>query len=112
MFILIYVDAIIVASSKQEVVSALLKNLHEEFALKDLGNLHYFLGIEVNKTQNGILLTQKKYATDLLRSTNMGNCKPESTPLSTSEKLHLHEGYLFGPNDATQYRSVVGACSI
>jgi hypothetical protein len=109
MFILIYVDDIIVASSKQEAVSALLKNLQEEFALKDLGNLHYFLGIEVNKTQNGILLTQEKYATDLLRRTNMANCKPESTPLSTSEKLHLHEGSLLGPNDATQYRSVVGA---
>ena len=109
MFILIYVDDIIVASSKQEAVSALLKNLQEEFALKDLGNLHYFLGIEVNKTQNGILLTQDKYATDLLWRTNMANCKPESTPLSTSEKLHLHEGSLLGPNDATQYRSVVGA---
>jgi hypothetical protein len=82
----LYVDDIIVASSKQEVVSALLKNLQEEFALKDLGNLHYFLGLEVNKTQNGILLTQEKYATDLLRRTNTANCKPESTPVGGMQR--------------------------
>jgi histone deacetylase 1/2 len=45
LFILIYVDDIIVASSSQEAVSALLQDLNKEFALKDLGELHYFLGI-------------------------------------------------------------------
>jgi histone deacetylase 1/2 len=43
---LVYVDNIIVASSSQEATDALLKNLKRDFALKDLGNLHYFLGIE------------------------------------------------------------------
>ena len=46
---LIYVDDIIIASSSQDATSALLKNLRSEFALKDLGELHYFLGIEVKK---------------------------------------------------------------
>jgi hypothetical protein len=49
MFILVYVDDIIVASSTQEVMTALLKDLKRDFSLKDLGELHYFLGIEVNK---------------------------------------------------------------
>jgi histone deacetylase 1/2 len=49
MFILVYVDDIIVASSSQEAIKALLKDLEREFALKDLGDLHYFLGIEVKK---------------------------------------------------------------
>nr|ABA94875.1 retrotransposon protein, putative, Ty1-copia subclass [Oryza sativa Japonica Group] len=58
MFILIYVDDIIVASSTKDAVPALLHDLKEDFALKDLGELHYFLGIEVNKVNNGLILTQ------------------------------------------------------
>jgi hypothetical protein len=45
MYILVYVDDIIVASSSSEATSALFKSLEEDFVLKDLGNLHYFLGI-------------------------------------------------------------------
>jgi len=48
-YMLVYVDDIIVASSSQEVVSALLRDLHAEFAIKDLGDLHYFLGIQVQQ---------------------------------------------------------------
>jgi hypothetical protein len=55
-FILMYVDDIIVASSFQTTTMALLKNLEKEFALKDLGDLHFFLGIEVSKINEGILL--------------------------------------------------------
>jgi len=44
-FVLVYVDDIIVASSSQDAIEALLKYLQSEFALKDLGDLHYFLGI-------------------------------------------------------------------
>jgi hypothetical protein len=49
MFILVYVDYIIVASSTSEGVTTLLQDLKKVFSLKDLGGLHYFLGIEVNK---------------------------------------------------------------
>jgi histone deacetylase 1/2 len=109
MYILVYVDDIIVVSSTEQATTALLKDLQKDFALKDLGDLHYFLGIEVNKVRNGILLTQHKYATDLLKKVGMTDCKAVSTPLSTSEKLSLHEGSLLGPEDATKYRSIVGA---
>ena len=65
-FVLIYVDDIIVTSSSNEAVTALLKDLNSEFALKDLGDLHYFLGIEVKKNKEGGLhLSQEKYATGL-----------------------------------------------
>jgi hypothetical protein len=57
-----------------------------------LGNLHYFLGIEVNKILEGILLSQEKYANGLLKKVAMSNCKSVSTPMSTSEKMTLHEG--------------------
>jgi histone deacetylase 1/2 len=108
-FILVYVDDIIVASSTQEAITCLLQDLRKEFALKDLGELHYFLGIEVNKLRNGILLTQEKYARDVLHRVGMKDCKPVSTPMSTSEKLSAQEGTPLGPKDATAYRSVVGA---
>jgi hypothetical protein len=56
MYVLVYVDDIIVVSSSNEVASVLLRSL-EEFTLKNLGKLHYFLGIEVTKDPNGILLS-------------------------------------------------------
>jgi hypothetical protein len=59
-FVLVYVDDIIVASSSQDAMMCLLQNLEKDFALKDLGDLHYFLGIEVTKIKDGILLTQQK----------------------------------------------------
>jgi histone deacetylase 1/2 len=105
----VYVDDIIVASSTDKATAALLHDLKEKIALKDLGDLHYFLGIEVSKARDGIVLTQDKYASDLLKRVNMADCKPVSTPLSTSEKLSLYEGSLLGPDDATRYRSIVGA---
>lgn len=78
---LIYVDDIIVASSTSSATTALLQDLTKEFTLKDLGELHYFLGIEVNKTSDGKMLTQEKYASDILRRVGMQDCKPVSTPL-------------------------------
>jgi hypothetical protein len=57
--VLVYVDDIIVASSTPSATSALLSDLSKVFALKDLGDLHYFLGIEVNNVSNGLILTQE-----------------------------------------------------
>jgi hypothetical protein len=55
------------------------------------------------------LLTQEKYASDLLKRVGMSNCKPVASPLSTSEKLFVHEGTPLGAKDVINYRSVVGA---
>jgi hypothetical protein len=108
MFVLVYVDDIIVLSSSQGAIDVLLKNLLKAFALKDLGDLHYFFGIEVTKTKEGILLTQHKYAIELLKKVGMISCKSISTLLSTLEKLSAHSGEFLGPNDAMEYRSIVG----
>jgi hypothetical protein len=108
-FILVYVDDIIVASSRSNAVRALLKKLGDEFALKDLGELHYFLRIEVAQNRDGIVLTQEKYANDLLRKSGMIQCNPGTTPLSISEKLSAAKGKPLGPTDTTHYRSIVGA---
>nr|CAD1841078.1 unnamed protein product [Ananas comosus var. bracteatus] len=94
-FVLIYVDDIIVASSTHDATKALLHQLGQEFALKDLGELSYFLGIEVNRAHNGIMLTQEKYASDLLKRVGMTDCKPVTTPLAVNEKLSASEANLF-----------------
>lgn len=108
-FLLVYVDDIIVVSSSSKAVSALLKDLKSDFALKDLGTLHYFLSIEVNKVCDGIHLSQSKYASDILKRVSMTRCKPMATPLSVAEKLSIKEGEPLGPEDGTRYKSVVGA---
>jgi hypothetical protein len=66
-FGLVYVDDIIVASSNQKVTEGLLCQVNQEFALKDLGNLHYFLSIEVPKVTDGTILSQEKYASHMLQ---------------------------------------------
>jgi hypothetical protein len=66
--------------------------LEKEFALKDLGDLHYFLGIEVTMTQDGILLSQSKCAAEILQRASMMKCKPLNTPLANLEKLSTYEG--------------------
>ena len=56
-FVLIYVDDIIVTSSSDEAITGLLKDLSADFALKDLGDLHFFLGIEVKRNRDGLHLS-------------------------------------------------------
>jgi hypothetical protein len=108
MFILVYVDDIIVASSSSLAIDALLQDLQIDFALKDLGPLHYFLDIDVKRTTTGLVLSQEKYANDLLRHAGMSACKSVVTPLSSTEKLSA-QGEALSSNDATKYRSIVGA---
>jgi hypothetical protein len=100
-FVLIYVDDIIVTSSSDHAISALLKDLNKDFAIKDLGVLHYFLGIEVKTTSAGLVLTQGKYALELLEKVGMLQCKSAPTPLSPTEPLSLVAGDLLGSEDGT-----------
>jgi histone deacetylase 1/2 len=108
-FVLVYVDDIIVASSSQEATNALLKDLEMEFALKDLGELHYFLGNDVKKNSDGLVLSQEKYAEDIIKRAGMNHSKPINTPLSSVEKLSVAKGEQLGPEDSTKYRRIVGA---
>jgi histone deacetylase 1/2 len=66
MFLLVYVDDIIVVSSSSSASDKLIREMSSSFAVKDLGTLHYFLGIEVHHQSSRLVLTQKKYAMDLL----------------------------------------------
>jgi histone deacetylase 1/2 len=71
--------------------------------------LHYFLGIEVKKQHGGLVLSQERYALDVLTRSRMDKCKSIDTPLSSVEKLSITKGKALGEDDSTRYRSLVGA---
>jgi histone deacetylase 1/2 len=108
-YVLVYVDDIIVVSSHAHVADRLVAQLRCDFPVKDLGQLGYFLGIEVQPVKDGLLLFQQKYIQDLLKRTNMHQAKAVCTPMAASEKLSRHEGDPLQAADITNYRSVVGA---
>jgi histone deacetylase 1/2 len=92
-----------------EAIAALLRDIKQDFALKYLGELHYFLGIEVRKDTKGIVLSQEKYALDILSRVGMMNSKTSPTPLSAAEKVSRYEGKPLSSEDSSRYRSIVGA---
>ena len=85
----------------------LITLLQSELKLRDLDSAHFFLGIEVKPTAMGILLSQHKYALDIIKRAGMTSCKPVDTPLSASSKLGLIPGTLY--SDPTRYRQIIGA---
>jgi histone deacetylase 1/2 len=101
-FVLVYVDDIIVASSSTEAVNALLADQKEEFALKDLRDLNYFLGIEVKTGKDGLLMSQERYERDVLKRSGVDKCKPMDTPMSSVEKLSVYSGEKLGPQLSTE----------
>ena len=88
-FFLIYVDDIIITGSSPSTISMLIHFLKIDFAIKELGDLNFFLGVEVIKNTSSILLSQKRYIVDLLRRTNMLEAKPVSSPMTTSTNLSI-----------------------
>ena len=87
-YLLLYVDDIILTASAPDLLQRLTAHLHDEFALKDLGPLHYFLGIEVVRRTDGFFLHQQKYAHELLERAGMLNCKTAPTPDRKSTRLN------------------------
>jgi hypothetical protein len=106
-FVLIYVDDIIITSSHRGAISKLIQDLHSSFALKDLGPLNFFLGVEASWKSDGLHLSQQRHILDILKKTNMELVKPVSTPMSSSTNLSKFEGSTI--TDHTLYRSTVGS---
>ena len=69
--LIIYVDDMIITGDDSDEIVKLEKNLSAEFEMKSLGDLKYFLGVEVARSSRGIFLSQRKYVMDLLRETCM-----------------------------------------
>lgn len=107
-YLLIYVDDILITGSSASQVHELIHKLNHIFALKQLGKLDYFLGIKVRYLSSGaLLLNQSKYIHDLLCKADMENSNSIGSPMVSSCRLSK-----FGTDsmsDATLYRSIVGA---
>ncbi|KAH9723162.1 reverse transcriptase Ty1/copia-type domain-containing protein [Citrus sinensis] len=106
--VLVYVDDILITVDNNTVIEKFIKYLGDTFALKDLGEFNYFLGIEVTQSTEGSLhLSQAKYVRDLLTKTDMKNCRESDTPMSTGQKLKRagNEDNLIV--NVTEYRSII-----
>jgi hypothetical protein len=88
-------------------VASIIKQLGDMFSLKDMGSLHFFLGIEVIPTQTGLFLSQHKYVRELLAKTSMSGAKDVSTPLSTTQTLQLLDGT--AAVDSSEFRRILGS---
>lgn len=96
-----------VTGSDVKLINRLVAALDKNFALKDLGLLNYFLGIQVHYLPSGILLNQQKYVDDLLSKLQVGDMKPAPSPSALGQKLSLLSGSPL--EDPFMYRSVIGA---
>ncbi|XP_019198080.1 PREDICTED: uncharacterized protein LOC109191862 [Ipomoea nil] len=104
-YVLVYVDDILVMGSSMNLVNELLAKLSTEFKIRNLSEPDFFLGIETVKCDNEILLSHQRYMTDILNRAGMTNCKHLATHISVSKPTSF--GALLYDN-ATQYRSLVG----
>ncbi|RVX14649.1 Retrovirus-related Pol polyprotein from transposon RE1 [Vitis vinifera] len=93
-------------SSSQDGIQKLKQHLFTHFQTKDLGKLKYFLGIEIAQSSSGVVLSQRKYALDILEETGMLDCKPVDTPMDPNVKLVPGQGEPLG--DPGRYRRLVG----
>ncbi|CAA0841034.1 cysteine-rich RLK (RECEPTOR-like protein kinase) 8, partial [Striga hermonthica] len=106
-FILAYVDDMIIVGSDNTQIDHIITALRNHFALKDLGPLNYFLGLEVEHTAQGLFLNQSSYIKSILKKAGMTNCKPLSTPMVSTPCLSKHQGQPI--ENGTLYRQLIGA---
>uniref|UniRef100_A0A803NRV5 Reverse transcriptase Ty1/copia-type domain-containing protein n=1 Tax=Cannabis sativa TaxID=3483 RepID=A0A803NRV5_CANSA len=93
--------------SDSQVVTQLISSLHTQFSLKDLGTLNFFLGTEVHKIEDGLLLCQAKYARDHIEKAHMTAAKFSPTPMTSGLRLSAQQGDPV--EDVQMYRWIVGA---
>jgi hypothetical protein len=105
--LVLYVDDLILTGSDPKLLNHVKTNLKKKFEMTDLGYLHYFLGLQVLQTKEGIFLSQSKYACDLLHHFHMEDSKPSPSPFQSGVKL---VATCTSPKvDATLYHQLVGS---
>ncbi|XP_019241541.1 PREDICTED: uncharacterized protein LOC109221518 [Nicotiana attenuata] len=106
LYLLVYVDDIVVTGNNETTINNIKDTLSKRFSLKDLGLLHFFLGVEVLSSADGLIFSQYNYILDVLKEFSMEESKGVHSPLSTSTQLKLDDGSPL--TDAKQYRSPIG----
>ena len=105
-FLAVYVDDILLTGNDEMEIKSLKSFLDETFKIKDLGYVHYFLGIEVPRSDQGLLLTQKKFTMELLQEFDSSSSSPVISPLDHNIKLTPNDGALL--TDPSTYRRLIG----
>ena len=85
-------DDIFITGSDHDGIQKLKQHLFSPFQTKDLGKLKYFLGIKVAHSNSELVLSQRKYALDILGDIDMLDCKPVDTPMDPNVKLVPGQG--------------------
>ena len=106
-YVLVYVDDLILTGNNNQFLQNVVKSLGDKFSLKELSDLHYFLGVEVIPVKQGLFLSQNRYVHNILHQLNMTGAKEVQTPMSVSTKLLLNNGT--ASCNATKYRSTIGS---
>ena len=91
-YLVVYVDDIVITGNDQNGITDLKQHLFKHFRTKDLGRLKYFQGIEVAQSRLGIVISQCKYALDILEETGMMGCRPIDTPMDPNVNLLPGQG--------------------
>ncbi|GJZ02603.1 retrovirus-related pol polyprotein from transposon TNT 1-94 [Tanacetum coccineum] len=103
----IYVDDIIFGSTCQEMCDDFAKIMHDEFEMSMMGELNFFLGLQIKQLDDGIFFNQSKYIKEMLKKFGLEDSKPMKTPMSTETKLTRDEE---GESvDNTKYRGMIGS---
>nr|XP_018625544.1 uncharacterized mitochondrial protein AtMg00810-like [Nicotiana tomentosiformis] len=102
----VYIDDIILTGNDANEISALKQFLHAQFKIKDLGQLRYFLGIEISYFPSGLLLNRKKFVSDLFSEYKYEDVSPVACPLELYEKLSADSGEVLDKPES--FRSLVG----
>jgi len=105
-FLGVYVDDILLTGDDESEIDALKSHLDSAFSIKDLGEAHYFLGMEILPTPTGLFLTQRKFVRDLLAEFGNKHDTVVVCPLDNTSKLAADQGELF--DNPTLYRKIVG----
>jgi len=106
MAILIYLDDIILVGDHVDQMNQVKKFLDEKFKIKDLGQLSFFMGLEITRSKKGIHINQRKYALDILADRGMLAAKPCSTPMTKDAKFVYEQSELIHEEEA--YRHTIG----
>ena len=105
-YLIVYVDDIVIRGSDQDGIYKLKQHLFNHFQSKDLGKLMYFLGIEVARSNFSVVISQRKYTLDILEVTDMLEWKLVDTPMDPNIKLVLGQGEPL--QDPWRYRRLIG----